>query len=271
MRRRASRCMNERVPTQASMVLLRRDGVVIDVRGPIPRRWIGHSFTPRLGAPPALRRAARRLVQEDEGWFVRRRVRCGPPFGGVEVLLVDAVPLRREDVSLLEIAAKAIDALVAQAHASRVDLRFDATQAADLPVVRVDADKLAWAVATLVGGALRYFGDTASAAICVTVSHDAAAGEACITVRDNGPGIPDAKLRALLRRNGNDHESLALVLLDDVVAAHGGQVMIESSTDETNHGTTVKLFLPTSPTRPIGRTASVAMRPADSGEGRTAR
>lgn len=227
------------------MVLLRRDAAVVDVRGALPRRWIGHTLTPRLGAPPRLCRAARRLVAEENGWFVRERVQCGVPFGAVELLLVDAVPLRRESVSLLELAAKATDALMSQARAARIDLRFDATNAADLSGVWVDADKLAWAVATLVGGALRYVGDSLAPEIRVTVAHDVSAGEAVITVRDNGPGMPDGQLRSLLRRDGEGHAGLALVLLDDVLRAHGGQVMIESSTDASDHGTTVKLFLPT--------------------------
>ncbi len=154
---------------------------------------------------------------------MRERVECGPPFGEVELLLIDAVPLRREQVSLLELAAKATDALKAQARASNIDLRFDAKNAADLPGVCVDADKLAWAAATLVGGALRYLGDAANPTIHVTVDHDPTAAEATITVRDHGAGIPHAQLRSLLRREREGHAGLPLVLRHDVLVAHGGQ------------------------------------------------
>jgi hypothetical protein len=52
---------------------------------------------------------------------------------------------------------------------------------------------------------------------------------------------------ALLGRDASPRRAgggLALVLLEDVVAAHGGRVEIESSTGEHDHGTTVRLVLP---------------------------
>ena len=40
--------------------------------------------------------------------------------------------------------------------------------------------------------------------------------------------------------------ALALVMLQDVVTAHGGRLHIESTTDRRDHGTTVTLALPAS-------------------------
>jgi hypothetical protein len=38
--------------------------------------------------------------------------------------------------------------------------------------------------------------------------------------------------------------SLALIMLNDVMTAHGGRLHIDSSTDPYDHGTTVSLFIP---------------------------
>jgi signal transduction histidine kinase len=55
------------------------------------------------------------------------------------------------------------------------------------------------------------------------------------------------KLRFLFERQaGTQHAiGLALTLVKDIVTAHGGSVIVESSTDVHTHGTTVHVTLPT--------------------------
>ena len=67
-----------------------------------------------------------------------------------------------------------------------------------------------------------------------------------ISVSDNGPGIPASKLPSLVQRDPDTQRTtgLALLLLHDVVAAHGGRMEIESSTEAKKHGTRVTLHLP---------------------------
>ena len=184
---------------------------------------------------------------------MRERVECGPPFGEVELPLIDAVASPSRAGLVARRRGKGDRRLEGPGARLEHRPRFDAKNAADLPGVCVDADKLAWAAATLVGGALRYLGDAANPTIHVTVDHDPTAAEATITVRDHGPGIPHAQLRSLLRREREGHAGLALVLLHDVLVADGGQVVIESSTDAGNHGTTVRMFLPTGAARAKAR------------------
>jgi signal transduction histidine kinase len=67
-----------------------------------------------------------------------------------------------------------------------------------------------------------------------------------LSVVDNGPGIPRERLEALLQRDtaAGGAGGLALVLLNDVVVAHGGHMEVESSADARDHGTTVRVVLP---------------------------
>ncbi len=67
-----------------------------------------------------------------------------------------------------------------------------------------------------------------------------------IVVHDNGPGIPAERLLGILEPGEEltQPSALALVMLRDVVAAHGGRLKIDSSTARADHGTTVSLFLP---------------------------
>jgi signal transduction histidine kinase len=67
-----------------------------------------------------------------------------------------------------------------------------------------------------------------------------------LEVADDGVGIPADRLSQLLTRppDGSGVSALALNLVQDIVAAHGGAVRIESSTDAWQSGTTVRLRIP---------------------------
>jgi signal transduction histidine kinase len=67
-----------------------------------------------------------------------------------------------------------------------------------------------------------------------------------LEVQDDGSGIPADTLRQLLRRApGPLHASgLALSLVQDVIAAHGGEIRLDSSTEAERSGTTVRLIIP---------------------------
>lgn len=68
-----------------------------------------------------------------------------------------------------------------------------------------------------------------------------------ITVRDNGPGIPQSDLRSLFEpfftRKGSG-TGLGLWIAKQIVERHGGSIQLESSTDPVSHGTTVSIYLP---------------------------
>jgi signal transduction histidine kinase len=67
-----------------------------------------------------------------------------------------------------------------------------------------------------------------------------------LEVRDDGAGIPEDRLSQLLRRGPEQPfgSGLSLNLVQDVVAAHGGSVEVESSTQSDRSGTVVRLTLP---------------------------
>ena len=115
-------------------------------------------------------------------------------------------------------------------------------------VLFLDAEKLAWAVTSLVGNALRYIRPGTrrmpGGAIVVQMTYEASKHEVVISVQDDGPGIPADRVAHLFDRNGRPQGGLALLLVHDIVVAHGGRCEVESRTAAFDHGTTVRLTFP---------------------------
>jgi signal transduction histidine kinase len=67
-----------------------------------------------------------------------------------------------------------------------------------------------------------------------------------IEVRDDGPGIPVDTVARLFKHDGLNVRGagLALLLIRDVMAAHGGSVEVRSSIAPVGHGTTIRLTFP---------------------------
>jgi signal transduction histidine kinase len=132
-----------------------------------------------------------------------------------------------------------------------VELRIDPAQGGPAPVV-VDPEKLAWVIATLVGNALRYVRHGTrrlpGGSVVVRLRMAPDSKNLTISVEDDGPGIPEEKARYLFERQaGAQHAvGLALTLVHDIIAAHGGAVSVETDTSPLAHGTKVSLTLPTS-------------------------
>src|SRR5262249_43966911 len=97
-------------------------------------------------------------------------------------------------------------------------------------VVNLDRDKVAWAITSLVGSALRHV--RRGGTIVLHVSYEAPRSTVRLSVRDDGPGIPAERLGRLLRRNDwHPGSALALLLVEDIAIAHGGQIAVESKAD----------------------------------------
>ena len=158
------------------------------------------------------------------------------------------IPLALEDTDVEELIRESLRPLIDQASRSRIDLRV--ATLGTIPHLRVDREKLAWAVSALVGNALRYvahgqIGGDSGGSIVVHLTPTEAEGEVAISVQDDGPGIPDDKLPFLFeRRRGAVHaEGLALSLVRQIVSAHGGRIDVASRRDPTDHGTSVTIVL----------------------------
>jgi signal transduction histidine kinase len=147
---------------------------------------------------------------------------------------------------MLALLSGTVETLREQATALDVSLAIEA--APDLPRVLLDPEKVAWAVATLVGNAFRYVrrGNRRMPGGAIRVRLRIESGALVVVVEDDGPGIASDKLANLFRKGqGITHGTgLALMLIRDVVTAHGGTVQVESSCDAYASGTSVTLRLP---------------------------
>ena len=160
-----------------------------------------------------------------------------------------AIPLRRSPTDVRTLLASSLTAL--QQQARTFDVGLELVVADNVPrLVSLDRAKIAWVLTALVGNALRYVRHGShtmpGGSIGVRVESDSAADQIAIEVRDDGPGIPEDRLRTLFDDSvevpGN---ALALAMARDVVAAHGGIFEIRSGTGALSHGTTVRFTLQT--------------------------
>ncbi len=233
--------MSEKPDPAEWLVVLRADGVVDSVDGGAPVTWLGHALVNAPDTAGVLRRAAADLVNAPPTSNVRRRkVRCEQAGSSVdiEVLLVEALPLRRAHTRVHELVMRTLDLFASQAKSNRIDLTIE--QADNVPsAVSLDGEKIAWALSTLVANALRY----ARAHVDVHVRFDDDASELVLEVTDDGPGMPEQQTRWLFERDPTTGKSagLALVMVRDVVAAHRGSVTVRSL---LGHGTTFSMRFP---------------------------
>jgi signal transduction histidine kinase len=72
-----------------------------------------------------------------------------------------------------------------------------------------------------------------------------------VSVVDHGPGIPSETIKHLFQpfftTKGEKGTGLGLWVSQGIVQRHGGDIRLESRTDDPNHGTTVSVFLPKTP------------------------
>ena len=115
-----------------------------------------------------------------------------------------------------------------------------------LPPVRMDADAIAQAFHNLLDNAVKYSGESQE----VVVSLRAAHGRVSVAVGDHGIGIARDEHRRIFERfhrvgSGLVHDvkgsGLGLAIVRHIVAAHGGDVSVES---EPGKGSTFTLWLP---------------------------
>jgi signal transduction histidine kinase len=234
-----------------TQIVVGPDGIVLAASGELSPGLVDRRLEDVEALPPEVRKAASSLLTQLRHAASRlasvsitledsRRV---------EIVAIEALAIRRAPVDLRELLPSKLAVLFSQAVAEDVTLTVDV--AADVPpAVRVDAEKLAWSITTLVGNALRYVRSGSrrmpGRAIAVRAEFDRGTSELTIEVRDDGPGIPLDTVTRLFKRDGLNVRGagLALLLMSDICSGHGGRVEVRSSTDGASHGTTVRMVFP---------------------------
>jgi PAS domain S-box-containing protein len=123
---------------------------------------------------------------------------------------------------------------------------------ASLPLLKFDAEKLERALANLIDNALKYTPEGGNVHVTACAEGD----KICVSVRDNGPGIPAADLQHIFDRffrSANSQSTvggsgLGLAIVDKIVKAHGGRVEVES---QEQVGTTFRVYLPLNSSQPV--------------------
>lgn len=167
------------------------------------------------------------------------------------MVAVEAIPIRRAETDLRALLRSTIEVMGSQAKAMDVTLNVVIPESFP-PVVSLDAQKIAWATSVLVGNALRFVRHGSQVmpggTVTVNATYNSAVPEITIEVRDDGSGIPADKLPLLFQGEADRRPiGLGLLMVRELVAAHGGHVDVQSSTDAFRHGTTIRLTLPALP------------------------
>jgi signal transduction histidine kinase len=236
-----------------SQIVIGSDGTVLAATGDLPSQMVDTNLVDCEGLSTEIR---------DAGVALLGRLRCSRhrvltqsvalERGGrtVELIAIEAVPIRRTATDLRALLVSKLAILSSQAAAT--DLTLTITVADEVPaLVYLDSEKVAWAVTTLVGNAVRYVhsGSRRKAGGTIKVGAAYRAGDGLtIEVADDGPGIPADTITRLFKRDGLDVRGagLGLLLMFDICAAHGGTIDVRSRIDGSEHGTAVRLTLPTS-------------------------
>ena len=128
-----------------------------------------------------------------------------------------------------DLVAEAVQAMRVRAVDRIIELKLDDS----LPRIRVDADKLRQAIQNLIDNAMKY----SPADSVITVSTHRVEPEVCISVTDQGIGVPEHEREQIFERFHRVDTSLArttpgvglgLFIVKAIVDAHGGRIWVES-------------------------------------------
>lgn len=169
----------------------------------------GAAITP---AANIIQRESRRLMRMVEGLLQVARLQSG------------AQDLAREHVETAQLLATARAALEPQAQEAGVTFVFEPS---DVPAVRGDPDRLSQLFLNLLDNAVKHSPRGGN----VVVHGARADGQAVITVRDSGSGLPQGADERLFRRfyrgdnaTQRDGAGLGLAIAQAIAQAHGGGV-----------------------------------------------
>jgi two-component system phosphate regulon sensor histidine kinase PhoR len=140
------------------------------------------------------------------------------------------VPLHPSKVDLSQLVEDTVTAFHSRAEEQDVDLRLDAPGTVE---VEVDSKRLTQVIVNLVDNALRHTGPRGHVRVGVGADN----GEAFLSVRDDGVGIPFKDLPHVFERfyvvdrsrsRGSGGTGLGLAIVKQIIEAHGGSVHVDS-------------------------------------------
>jgi signal transduction histidine kinase len=231
-------------------LVLSRSGTVLAASEGAPASWVGLRLDALEDAPADLHEAGRTILAKaaHAACPLAMSVFLQSTQQPANLTVIDALPLQREPTDLRALLTASLDVMRRQATTSDVTLNVVVDD--EVPRrVSLDPRKIAWVMTALVGSALRYVRHGSRAlpggSITVRATYDPAGPEVSIEVQDDGAGIPADKLVLLFSgRPDRPRLGLALSMVRDVLAAHGGAVDVRSDTTLPGRGTTVRITLP---------------------------
>jgi signal transduction histidine kinase len=235
-----------------SQIVIGPDGTVLAATGDLPPSLVDNRLDDCEGLSHEIRDAGKALLEQLRRSGNRVDVQTVARDGGdraVQLVAIEALAIRRTATDVRAFLVSKLAVISAQAAAA--DVTLTVVVADDVPaVVYVDSEKVAWAVTTLVGNALRYVRtlprQMTAGRIEVRADFDRTSSHLVLEIQDNGPGIPSDTVTRLFKRDGLNVRGagLALLLIGDMCAAHGGTIDVRSNTDSSQHGTAVRLTFP---------------------------
>jgi signal transduction histidine kinase len=168
--------------------------------------------------------------------------------------------LRFERMDVRDVVETAIDSFQQELRARGGTLETVVrAEAEGATMVMVDAEALRQAVENVVGNAIKYGGDPPTVTVRISRVETPAGVQVQIAVEDRGLGIPRDELRLVFDPFFRGREAmkrqirgtgLGLSLVDRVMKAHGGKVVVESA---PGRGSRFVLSLPAAVTLPLPR------------------
>jgi two-component system phosphate regulon sensor histidine kinase PhoR len=139
------------------------------------------------------------------------------------------VPLRLAPTPVADVILPPVDRLLPQAE--RAGLSLSTNLAPDLPLVRVDAERMQQVVTNLVHNAVKFTPPEGR----VTVSVEHQGSEVIVSVQDTGVGIPASDLPRVFERfykadraRSGGGSGLGLAIAKHIVQGHGGRIWAKS-------------------------------------------
>lgn len=150
-----------------------------------------------------------------------------------------------ESASLLPLMRKAMQEIGPVAEARKIRLEMEKSD--ELPLVKIDQERILQALRNLIGNAVKFTPQGGSVKVFSAYTD----GNVKVSVSDTGPGIPKENLTTIFEkfRQGPLHPDqmkgtgLGLAIVKHIITAHGGKVWAESEPNQGS-GSTFTFVLP---------------------------